>query len=171
MLATLGAVCILAACGGFGALVAGRYRQRPRDLHGLRTLLGHLETEIRYASPLPDALRGVAGRVPGSAGRLAAAAAERLTGGRGLTATEAWAAGVAAVDPDTGWCAADRDTLLDLGSALGASGRDDQLRHLRLCCARLESLEAEAGASGERQARLWLYLGFLTGIGLLIALW
>ena len=170
MLAIVGAVCILIACGGFGLLVARSRARRPVELRRLRSALQQLETAVAYCAPLPEALRAAAAVVDGSARRLLAAAADNLVRGDGCTAAEAWEAAVASSDPVSAWSAADRQALLDLGASLGTSGRDDQLKHLHLCAGRLEGLEAEARAVAAREVRLWTYLGFLAGAGLVIAL-
>jgi stage III sporulation protein AB len=161
--------CIVAGCAGMGAVLAASLRRRPEELGRLAAAMDQLRTEIGYlATPLPDALAHVAGTVAGPARELFAGAAAGLRRGEGLTAAEAWAAAVAAADAQSAWAAPDRQALLDLGAALGASGRQDQLQHLARCRDRLLALQAEARREADRSARVWLYLGVLGGLGLLI---
>jgi stage III sporulation protein AB len=162
-------ICIVAGCTGAGAILALSLRRRPEELGRLAAALGQLQTEIGYlATPLPDALDHVARTTAGPAQALFAGAAARLRAGDGATAAEAWAAAVSAADGASAWTAGDRQALRDLGTALGASGRDDQLQHLAHCRDRLLALQAEARREADRSARVWLYLGALGGLGLLI---
>jgi stage III sporulation protein AB len=165
----LAGICIVAGCTGAGAILALNLRRRPEELGRLAAALGQLQTEIGYlATPLPDALARAARTTAGPAADLLAGAAARLRSGEGITAAEAWAAALARADTRSAWSAADRQALLDLGAALGASGRDDQLRHLAHCRDRLLALQAEARREADRSARVWIYLGALGGLGLLI---
>ncbi len=169
LITVVAGICIVAGCTGAGAILAGSLRRRPEDLGRLAAALGQLETEIGYlASPLPEALARVARTTAGPARDLFAGAGERLSRQDGATAAEAWSAAVESADAGSAWSAADRQALLDLGAALGASGRRDQLQHLAHCRDRLLALQAEARREADRSARLWLYLGALGGLGLLI---
>lgn len=165
----LGGLCIVSGSGGAGLLLASNLRRRPEELARLEAALGQLQTEIGYlAAPLPEALRRTAASTAGPARTLLLTAAGRLAAGEGTTAAEAWQAGVAAADGQAAWAAADRRALLDLAPALGASGRDDQVRHLARCRERLAALQGEARRESDRSARVWVYLGALGGMGLLI---
>jgi stage III sporulation protein AB len=169
VLTVLAGLCIVAGCTGAGAVLAMSLRRRPEELGRLAAALDQLRTGIGYlGTPLPDALAQVARSTAGPARELFAGAAARLRAGEGLTAAEAWSAAVAEADARSAWTAADRQALSDLGAALGASGRDDQLHHLAHCRDRLLALQAEARREADRSARVWLYLGALGGLGLLI---
>ncbi|KUK81824.1 MAG: Putative thioredoxin [Pelotomaculum thermopropionicum] len=61
--------------------------------------------------------------------------------------------------------------LRNLGSSLGISDRDDQIKHLHLA---MEQIRAETVAAEEEAARnvkLWSYLGFLGGLLLVLVLY
>ena len=63
MLKLLGAVLLLAACGGWGFSSAWQLRQRLADLRELRRIASVLRQEIAYAGmALPEALRRIGNR-------------------------------------------------------------------------------------------------------------
>lgn len=70
---------------------------------------------------------------------------------------------LAGVAPRSALTGADLEALRALAPCLGASHRDDQLRHLDLLCRRLAAAEAEARQAEARNARLLQTLGWLTG--------
>jgi stage III sporulation protein AB len=166
--AVLGAALVLGASAALGHLLARPYRRRPRELAALQVALHRLATEVRYAVPLPQALRAAGSGACPPVRRLFEGAAEQLGSPRGATAAEAWEQALAAADPLSAWLPADRQILLDLGHVLGASGRAEQRRHLEHSLERLAAAEAEARAEAERQARMWVYLGVLGGAALVI---
>lgn len=169
LITVVAGICIVAGCTGAGAILALSLRRRPEELGRLAAALDQLRTEIGYlTTPLPEALARVAHTTAGPARILFDGAADGLRVGDGATAAEAWAAALARADMASAWAGADRQALLDLGAALGASGRQDQLLHLAHCRDRLLALQAEARREADRSARLWLYLGALGGLGLLI---
>ena len=66
MLKLLGAVLLLAACGGWGFSSAWQLRQRLADLRELRRIASVLRQEIAYAGmALPEALRRIGNRTEG----------------------------------------------------------------------------------------------------------
>ena len=54
----LGAILIIAGCGGYGFSLAARYRQQERTLSNLIRALERMECELQYRlTPLPDLCR------------------------------------------------------------------------------------------------------------------
>lgn len=156
---------VVAGMASIGFTVARSLRRRPAELQALQTALRMLETEVDYgATPLPRALERVSRSVPGTAGRLFALAAAHLAQSRGEGAGEAWARALMGVYPETCWRRSDLDILMALGPYLGASHREDQLRHLRLALERLAAAERDACRDALQQARLAQYLGVLGGL-------
>lgn len=165
-----GALLILAATSATGFYVALNLARRPRQLAELGAALSLLESEIGFAAtPLPQALRqlGAAGSL---AGQLFVAAAGNLADGQGRTAGEAYGAALTALAPSTALQAEDLLVLQSLVPVLGATDREDQLRHLRLCRERLSRQEAQAREQRERYEMMPKYLGVLFGLGLVIIL-
>lgn len=166
-------LCGAALVAGAGALAgwqaAAPLARRPAELRELAAALALLETEVAFGlTPLPEALARAAG-----AGRLAghilgqAAAAVAA----GALPGEALAQAVAAAFPTSALRDPDRQALLALAAVLGASDRDDQVRHLRLCRERLLAAEAAAEADRRRSERLYRTVGALAGAAAAILLW
>ena len=54
----LGAIMIIAGCGGYGFSLAARYRQQERTLSELINALERMECELQYRmTPLPELCR------------------------------------------------------------------------------------------------------------------
>ncbi|MHB8927184.1 MAG: stage III sporulation protein SpoIIIAB [Bacillota bacterium] len=164
-----GGLLVITASTALGFLVASNFERRPGELAELITALGLLETEITYAAtPLAEAFAGIAARAGRPAREILSEARRRLTSGEGGTAAEAWVRAVNAAWDGTALGPADRDTLLDFGASLGASDREDQVKHIRLAVERLRKAEAVARADAARLARVWKNLGFLGGVMVVI---
>ncbi len=160
---------VVSGTASIGLLTADALRRRPVELRGLQTALQILETEVSYgATPLPRALERVSRAVAGLAGQLCAAAAEELRTGQGSGAHEAWTRALDRVYPVSAWRRSDLEILAALGPCLGASHREDQLRHLRLCRERLAAAEEEAWRDARERARMAEYLGVLGGLLLVL---
>jgi len=170
-LKVLGALLTLIVPSVVGFQIAARYGRRPGELRALQTGLSILITEVEYgAVPLPEALRS-AGRAAGQpVGAIFLAAADRLRAGGGITAGEALEAALRSAAAATCLTAADRAVLAALVPVLGASGRQDQVRHLRLALERLAGAEARATAERERYERMYRYVGVLSGLALVLIL-
>ncbi|MHB0887043.1 MAG: stage III sporulation protein SpoIIIAB [Bacillota bacterium] len=166
-----GGLLVIAASTALGLLLAANFERRPRELNELITALGLLETEMTYsATPLAEAFASIAARAGHPARDLLTATRRRLTSGEGATAAACWAEAVAAVWERSALAPGDRDTLLDFGASLGASDREDQVKHVRLAVERLRLGETEARADAARLGRLWKNLGFLGGVMVVIVL-
>lgn len=160
---------VVGGTASIGFLTAGALRRRPVELRALQTALQILATEVGYgATPLPRALARVSHAVGGPAGRLCAVAAEELRSGGGGGAHEAWLRALESVFPESAWRRSDLEVLAALAPCLGASHREDQLRHLRLCQERLAAAEEEAWREARERARLAEYLGVLGGLLLVL---
>lgn len=167
----LGAILTLLVPSWVGFQIASRYRRRPLELRALQNGLAILVTEIEYgATPLPDALRSAARAAGPTVGPILQSAAERLERGEGITPGEALTAAVAEGAPSTCLQPADLDVLTALAAVLGASGRHDQVRHLRLAQERLAGAEAEASSERSRYERMYRYVGVLSGLALVLIL-
>jgi stage III sporulation protein AB len=170
-----GAVFTVGGGALLGFEVAARWARRPRRLAGLRSALALLETEIAVGrTPLPEA-----------AGRIAALVADpevarffrRLAADlrAGEPADEAWrrrAVGLTGTDRVVDLLvrrlrqeeAADLDPFAFLGGVIGATGLDDQLKHLQLAQERLAARERQAEAEAVRLAPLYRYAGAAGGL-------
>ena len=123
-----------------------------------------LETEVVYsATHLPEALARVAGNCdrlgepfqPGSA---------EFAASTGITAANAWENALIHYYPGTALKPQDLSILRSLGSSLGRSDREDQVKHLHLAMEQIKSAMAGAEEEAARNVKLWSYLGFLGGL-------
>ena len=162
---------VLAACTAWGWERAAELARRPGELRVLRSALQALESEIGFGvTPLPQACQRIAGLYPEPAATLFRAAAVALGPPRSRTAAAAWEEAVEAMARHSALTGEDRDILRALAPYLGATDREDQIRHLRLAMHRLEAAEAAARDLDQRWGRLYRYGGALAGalIGLLL---
>jgi stage III sporulation protein AB len=157
-----GALLILLAGTMIGYLQAARFAARPRQIRQLIHALQRLETEIQYGqTPLPEALSRLAGVVPEPVAGLFSRAAGQLDRRDGPSVREAWDQALAGGWSRTAMKAAEREALARLGASLGGSGRDDQLKHVRLAMLQLQAEEAAAREEQQRYEKMSRSLGVL----------
>lgn len=172
MLKLVGATMVVAASGLSGMAVAGNYSRRPRELRALRSAIQMLETEIAYgATHLPEALALVAGRCDNTAAPLFSRAAAELASMSGVTAAEAWEKSLGGYYPGAALKPQDLLILRGLGSSLGISDREDQIKHLRLAMEQFGAETVRAEEEAARNVKLWSYLGFLGGLMVVLVLY
>ncbi|GFN30536.1 stage III sporulation protein SpoIIIAB [Paenibacillus xylaniclasticus] len=160
----IGAALVLFAGTLIGFLQAARYADRPKQIRQLSGSLQRLETEIVYGrTPLPEALRNTAASAEQPISRLLQAAADELGLGDGRTFRECWESAMRAGWPATAMREPELKVALRLGSTLGISDKDDQLKHLRLAAVQLK---AEEDAAKDEQSK---YEKMSRSLGLLLA--
>lgn len=173
MLKFAGILLVLLAGGLIGMVQSAKYAARPREIRTLLHALQRLETEIGYGhTQLPDAFAVLADIVPRPLRRLFAdmAAALRASAAQsGQTAKEIWDATIREHWPATAMKAGEKEALLRLGATLGRSGRDDQIKHIRMAVLQLQTEEAAAREDQRRYEKLSRSLGLL-GAGLIVIL-
>ncbi|BBI33069.1 stage III sporulation protein SpoIIIAB [Cohnella abietis] len=173
MLKFAGILLILFAGTMIGFVQASRYAARPRQIRELLHALQRLETEISYGQThLPEALQRIAGMVPQPLSSLFATIAHSLSGdsaGLGETVRECWERAIIAYWPATAMKKAEKEAILRLGSTLGGSGREDQLKHIRLTMIQLQAEELSARDDQNRYEKLSRSLGML-GAALVVIL-
>lgn len=164
-----GAALVLGSTTFVGWQAAGRYARRPREIRMLHTALAVLQTEVEYgATPLPEALTAAGESAGEPVGAIFRSAVRRLREGGGITPGEALTAAIEEAAPATALAKADLAVLLALAPVLGASGRDDQVRHLALARERMAGQEAQAQEERTKYERLARYAGVLTGAALVL---
>lgn len=172
MIKLLGSAMVVAASGLGGIAVAGNYSRRPKELRSIRSALQMLETEISYgATHLQEALSLVAERCDKNVAYIFNKTAAELSARTGSTATQAWEKSINGYYRESALKAQDLSILRNLGSSLGISDREDQIKHLHLAMEQIgnESFRAEEEAA--RNVKLWSYLGFLSGFLAVIVLY
>jgi stage III sporulation protein AB len=173
MLKFIGILLILFAGTMIGYVQAARFAARPRQIRHLLHALQRLETEISYGqTPLAEALTRISELVPVPLSRIFADIAQALhpdAAGAGETVRECWERTVNARWPATAMKEAEKEALLRLGATLGASGREDQLKHIRLAMLQLQAEEGSARDDQQRYEKLSRSLGML-GAALVVIL-
>lgn len=153
-----------------GFSMARRYRDRPRHLRAMQSVLQGLATEISYgATPLPEAFAHLGRTSQPPVADLFVTAAETLSQ-PGSTANDAWQQGLEQLAASSALLKSDLTILSQLGNLLGLSDRQDQERHLLLTVQQLAREEVRAEEARQSNERMWRYLGVLSGILLVIVL-
>lgn len=171
MYKAVGALFVIGAAGFLGLSVAQAYRNRPRELREMQTALHLLQTEIAYgATPLAEALESIGPRVASPVGPLMTETARELAAGYGSTLKEAWEFALSGYRTESFLGEEDLAVVRGLGDVLGASDRDDQVKHLGLAIERLKAQAAKAENEAHINVRLWQCLGFAGGMALTLVL-
>ncbi len=172
MIKLLGSVMVVAASGLGGIAVAGNYSRRPKELRSIRSALQMLETEISYgATHLQEALNLVAERCDKNVSLIFSGTAAVLSARTGATAAQAWEKSINSYYREAALKAQDLSILRNLGSSLGISDREDQIKHLRLAMEQISNECFKAEEEAARNVKLWSYLGFLSGFLVVIVLY
>ncbi|MBB6675245.1 stage III sporulation protein SpoIIIAB [Cohnella nanjingensis] len=162
MLKLIGAALVLFAGTMIGFVQAARFAERPRQIRHLLHALQRMETEIGYGqTPLPEALARIAQVLPPPLSGLFAETAASLQSASGGTVRDSWEKAFRSGWSATAMRPAERDAMLRLGGTLGGSGREDQLKHLRLAMHQLQAEEAAAREDQQRYEKLCRSLGVL----------
>lgn len=164
----IGAVLIVAGCGGFGFSLSAEHRTQEKYLRKLIALLDFMTCELRYRmTPLPELCAAAARESSGMLGKLfhrLSTELENAASGNVTFAMDTALKSCGVVPSKT------RDNLILLGQSLGRFDLEGQLEGLesvRASCRRdLESFTAD------RDARLRNYqtLGLCAGAALAIVL-
>lgn len=169
MLKLFGALLILFAGTMLGFQQAARFAARPRQLRQTAHALQRLETEIGYGhTPLPEALSRTAAFIPDPLNRMLMLASEGLASDEGLSFRESWERAVREIWGATAMRASEQAVLIRLGSTLGISDREDQLKHLKLALIQLKAEEDSAREDQARYETMWKSLGVLIAVLLVI---
>ncbi|SDO09455.1 stage III sporulation protein AB [Paenibacillus sp. yr247] len=172
MLKFVGGVLIIGAATLFGFLKAAHYVRRPKQIRGLISALGRMETEITYAlTPLPEAFSSLSKQVAEPLASLFRLTSERLLTSDGTSTREIWQKSVNDVWTRTSMKQAEQDVVLQLGSVLGLTDRSDQIKHLRLAISQLQTEEIESREDQRRYEKMWKSLGVLIGALIVILMY
>jgi len=172
MIKLIGALCIVFAGTMLGFYRALQLSERPRQIRQSILCLQRLETEIVYGiTPLPEALKIIAGTAAGPLRTLFGLASRELEENGGGSVQEAWEQALKAAWSHTSMKQAEKDVFLQLGMTLGISDRDDQTKHLRLAVRQLQAEEAAAADDQKRYGGMWRSLGLLAGVLIVILMY
>ncbi|MGI6066547.1 MAG: stage III sporulation protein SpoIIIAB [Bacillota bacterium] len=169
MLKLLGALLVIFPCGLIGLVLGRNLARRADELRQLQFALQSLETEIAFAAtPLPDAMKSVAGQISGQVSEVFKQTATELVNGQGQTAAEAWCKSLKQKENSLVLNKSDMDILEQFGLGLGISDREDQKKRLTMIRTQLAGREKQAETERQQFQKLWQSLGWM--IGFLITL-
>jgi stage III sporulation protein AB len=167
----IGSAFLVLATSAMGFQIAHRYRERPRELRMVIEGLRMLRTEIEYtATPLPQALASVAKRLAKPVDVLLSATAEALAESD-VTVKEALEKGITACRSKAHLLESDFDALGVFGRTLGTSDLLHQSQQFEATLTQLESAQKDAENAKRQYARLWQYIGVLSGLFIVILLY
>lgn len=169
MIKLLGAVLILFAGTAIGFVQASGYVNRSKQLRHMIHALQRLETEIDYGqTALPDALVKCSDGIEAPVSTIFTKTAQLLSAEQELSMSEAWQQAIDEVWGATALRASEKEALLRMGSVLGMSASEDQLKHLQLAQLQLKNEEEQAREEQLRYANMWRSLGTLGAILIVI---
>ncbi|CAM3963661.1 stage III sporulation protein AB [Paenibacillus alkaliterrae] len=169
MIKLLGAVLILFAGTMIGFQQAAKFAERPRQLSQLAHALQRLETEIGYGhTPLPEALERTAMAAPEPLATLFRKAAGGIVEAENLTFRDSWEQAVKSQWSATSMRSNEQAVLIRLGSTLGISDKEDQIKHIRLALLQLKAEEDAARDDQGRYEKMWKSLGILIAVLIVI---
>lgn len=163
MIRLVGAVLIIAGCGGLGLCAVARLEGRVRDLAELAAGLDTLRRELGWRlSPLPDGLEAAGRALQGPAGAFFSQCARRTRMPDGQAFQAVWRAELDAaalrLKPE------DRAVLDRLGLVLGRYDADSQRLALEEGAAGLRALQEAAANERSRLGRVYGVLGVTAGL-------
>jgi len=165
----IGSLTLIGGCGALGLWIAHKIRSRPQEIREFIVALTLLDTEILYNStPLPEAFANISLRMKEPWQSFFRALKHRIENGEG--AGEAWENTIASHKKHTNLKEDDWQIIASLGKGLGRSDRQEQHKHITLILHQLELACEQSAKWADNNARMWSYLGFLTGTGLVILL-
>lgn len=172
MLKLIGAFLILISTSLAGFLKARSLSARPKQIRALRSFLSILETEIGYGlRPLVQACSSVAEGTQEPIASIFHASAYNLSNLDGASTYECFSKAIQEKWETTELKEQEKKILLDLSRVLGSSSREDQLNHLKLAVANLETMEVEAAGEELRFTKMYRTLGVLLGLLLVILMY
>ncbi|MEK3881558.1 stage III sporulation protein SpoIIIAB [Paenibacillus sp. PL2-23] len=165
----LGAMLILIAGTLIGFQQAARFADRPKQIRMLVHALQRLETEIGYGhTPLPEALERTAHATEEPVAAMLNETALLLAQAEGLTFQQCWEKAIKLRWKETSLRPSEQGVLLRLGSTLGISDKEDQMKHLRLAVMQLQAEEETARDDQRRYEKMWKSLGALLAVLIII---
>lgn len=165
-----GAVITVFCCGMMGITIAVSYSLRVKNLRQMIRFIQLLRSEINYArTPLPVIIRKLTTQFSGPLGAFITSLSAKLREGRGDSFSETWLASTEILTAQ-GFPPQVIDDLKEYGVSLGASDAEEQEKHLTFLLIRLEEALEEAQTEKERYVKVWQYLGFCTGLLIVLLL-
>jgi stage III sporulation protein AB len=140
----IGIICILVSGMMWGFIRASKYRNRTKQIRALKFAIKRLETEINYSlTPLRLGLYKIAASCDFPIQELFETASSSMEN-QHLDVNQAWRMAIVQVWPKLDLKQQEKDLLVQFGTTLGISNRDDQVKHIQLIMQQLSLLEEHA---------------------------
>ncbi|KUO58909.1 MAG: stage III sporulation protein AB [Gracilibacter sp. BRH_c7a] len=153
--------------GCLGLLKARQIKRRPLEIREMINALALLDTEIFWGStPLPEAFAFLKERVDFPWKNFFSELETRLRDG--ANAASAWESAIYSQRKKFSLLEDDWRIISSLGKGLGRSDRNEQHKQLELVQKHLNSVAERARDNAESKAKMWSYLGFLSGMAIVI---
>ncbi len=169
----VGSVTLMLTSWSIGDFVAKRLERQLAEMRRFESALVDLGQEISYSlAPLPRALQRVGERTGGETGKLFAALGSTAGLAQRRTPTEALfkIVGESQEFPGTSISPFEMELLEDLLKSLGMSGHTEQLRHIDMISMRARVWREDFQEQAKKKARVYRYLGALSGACMVIIL-
>lgn len=164
-----GAVCVVSATVLWGEFKAKSLTLRLQQLQQFQQALHLLTAEISYTvTPLPAAFENISKTIKGTVGEIFGRAGMIMRKDGDSNAREAWQQAVSELFPETFFSEEDVKIVEQLGTSLGMSDREGQLKQIKLVSGLLKGALDEALERRNRNERMWRYLGLLGGLVLVV---
>ncbi|MFD1675023.1 stage III sporulation protein SpoIIIAB [Alicyclobacillus fodiniaquatilis] len=171
LLKLVGAMLLVLATTLVGFKMAGAYRDRTRQLRALIRAVTHLQAQVEYqTTPLPSALQHVAARCSPPCGVMFQRAGERLAA-ENEGVSEAFRSALSWLQAESALKAGDCELVQMLAETLATTDRAHLDTQFQFTIDHLRQAEEDAREQGMKNARLWQYLGVLSGVLLVILLY
>ncbi|ADY56212.1 Sporulation stage III protein AB [Syntrophobotulus glycolicus DSM 8271] len=163
----IGYLGLIAGLGCLGLLQASRIKRRPKELREVINAMALLDTEIVWGiTPLPEAFGILKERSEEPWNQFFAELEKQLLKGENMRT--AWLDTTKKLR--SRFCLSEDDwkVIMDISKGLGRSDKAEQHKQLALAQKHLEAIKESAGEDAEKKAKMWSYLGFLSGAALVI---
>lgn len=171
VLKLIGSFIVVLATTLLGFQMAAAYRDRPRQLRQLIRALTDLQAQVEHqATPLPTALERAATRASAPSAAMFGDVAHLLRMG-GMSVSEAFATALSSLRERSALLPADLEAIQMVADTLSTMDGQHLHTQFQLSTDALRQAETLARDTGLKNARLWQYLGVLTGVILVILLY
>lgn len=171
ILKIIGAILTITSSAAIGYYFSSNLKDRIDDLNQLRKNIVVLRGDIRYgATPLPEAVGGIASRQEGNFAEFFHFIWEELTKLEGRPFYEIWKQAVSEHLKYTALTQSDKGLLSKLGENLGYLDKEMQMNTIDLYIEQLENEIENASKSRKDKARLYNTLGVMAGVFITIVM-
>lgn len=166
----VGTALIIFSCGMMGLIVASSYGKRVYNLRQLISFMQLLESEINFArTTLPEIIAIQKSEYIGAVGKFISILDNALNKENGAPFGKVWEQGVLELGEE-GFPTQVLNDMQELGRVLGVSDVSEQTKYLKSLLIRLEQALQDAKEEQEKHTRLWQYMGFSSGLLIVLLL-